>query len=90
LHGHTWVVELELEGKVPGDTGMVINFTELKELINYFDHAYINDLFPRLPTAENLADFFTDKLVGKQLFSFVKVKVWESDHAYAEDEWGDA
>lgn len=86
LHGHTWVIEFELDGE-PKRDGMVVNFVELKALINFFDHGYINDIVNFLPTAENLAVFFIDKLREKDLFTYIKVRVWESDHAYAEEEW---
>jgi len=86
LHGHTWLIEFELEGE-PKEDGMVINFTELKALINYLDHGYINDLVNFLPTAENLTRFFIDQLKEKELFTYIKVRVWESDHAFAEEEW---
>lgn len=86
-HGHTWWVEFTLCGKVNVDSGMLVNFTILKGLIDRFDHKVVNDIV-ELPTAENLVGYFVNELIGLDLFTYVKVKVWESDHAYAEDEWG--
>ena len=86
LHGHTWRVAFEVEGFV-FQNGMLVNFTELKELLNTFDHSYINEKADFLPTAENLADYFMTKLLDKEIFTSISVKVWESDHAYAEAKW---
>lgn len=39
LHGHRWEVLVEIDSNVIGD--MIIDFTELKNIINKFDHACI-------------------------------------------------
>lgn len=88
LHGHTWVVEFTLCGQTNSDNSMLINFNVLKGLIDSLDHKFINEVIPMLPTAENLVGYFLSELLDEQLFTYIKVKVWESDHAYAEDEWG--
>lgn len=87
LHGHTWVVDFTLCGEVNSDDCMLVNFNILKEIIDNLDHKYINEIV-QLPTAENLVEYFLGKLLDMQIFGYIKVKVWESDHAYAEDEWG--
>ena len=87
LHGHTWKVEFGLEGPPNFETGMLINFTELKELIDSLDHCYLNAVVKFLPTAENVAKYFLEQLYKKQLFSYIMVTVHESDHAYATEEW---
>lgn len=84
LHGHSWIVEFFITGTDDFSNGMLINFTELKALINTFDHKFINDIVDFLPTAENLASYFAKKLVEKKGIYEVTVRVWESDHAYAE------
>jgi len=86
LHGHSWIVIFEVEGD-NCQNGMLINFTELKALINTFDHKYINEVVDFLPTAENLAHYFLERLIEKNIFNSIKVQIWESDHAYAEDSW---
>jgi 6-pyruvoyltetrahydropterin/6-carboxytetrahydropterin synthase len=57
LHGHQWVLEIEVSGIVD-ETGMVVDFVILKKMINdliveKFDHHHIND-FMAMPTAENM------------------------------------
>jgi 6-pyruvoyltetrahydropterin/6-carboxytetrahydropterin synthase len=86
LHGHTWVVEVEIYGNVDSDTGMVVNFNEIKSVIDSFDHGFVNDLL-KVPTAENLVSYLLEKFTGMSRFNGVRVRVYESENAYAEDEW---
>lgn len=86
LHGHSWVVEVWLEGEVDSDTGMVVNFVEVKKLIRSFDHKCLNDVVGFLPTAENLALHLAYSIRDLKNVENVKVRVWESEKAYAEVE----
>jgi len=60
LHGHSFRVELHLDGPVDPHTGWVMDFSEVKSifkpLYEQLDHNYLNDI-PGLenPTSENLA-----------------------------------
>jgi len=40
LHGHNWKVEIEIDGDV-NEIGYIIDFKELKDLLEPFDHAMI-------------------------------------------------
>jgi len=56
MHGHGWVLEVEVSGLVGDETGMVIDFVELKKSVNtlvidVLDHKCLNDL--RLPFSSN-------------------------------------
>ncbi len=61
-HGHNYVVEVTLSGRVDGATGMVTNLSELdsfaqRTMLDLFDHANLNTLEPfrdRVSTTENL------------------------------------
>ena len=86
LHGHTWRVQFEVEGQVDFKSGMVVNFNTLKESIDRFDHGLVNDIV-KLPTAEHLVMYFMKELKSMELFSYVRVRVYESEKAYAEKEW---
>ncbi len=62
LHGHRWRVEAAVRGGEPGDSGMVIDFMQLKawlrEIASVFDHRCLNEIEPFTampPTSENLA-----------------------------------
>jgi 6-pyruvoyltetrahydropterin/6-carboxytetrahydropterin synthase len=61
LHGHTWHLEVTLQGNVL-NTGFVYDFSELKnvvekEILNLLDHKCLNDValpFSVNPTCENI------------------------------------
>jgi 6-pyruvoyltetrahydropterin/6-carboxytetrahydropterin synthase len=58
VHGHSWILWVEIAGEVNPETGMILDFTDLKQIVNEliidkFDHSHLNDIIPN-PTAENL------------------------------------
>lgn len=86
LHGHTWLVEVWIEDNIDPETGMVVDFGEVKHQIDLLDHTTLNYVLPQEflpPTAENLVLYFL-KVIPKAY----RVRVWESDDAYAEG-WDD-
>ena len=78
MHGHTYKLEVVVDGKV-GKNGMVVDFNELKRIVDFeiiekLDHKNLNEIF-EIPTAENVASWIFKRLTGKiQLHS---VKLWE-------------
>jgi len=65
LHGHNYVVEIELSSPTLNATGFVRDYRELKALKHYLDkqidHRHLNDIFgPHGTTAEHLAKHFYD------------------------------
>ena len=85
-HGHTYAVEVTVEGPVVD--GMVIDFGHLKrhvrETIKAFDHTDLNKLLP-MPSCENLCAEFVKRLKpalgeGRRL----TVRIWEGDGKWAE------
>jgi len=87
LHGHTWKVEVAIEGKQLDDVGMVTDFADLKEqlkeILFEIDHVCLNDLayFKEVnPTTENIARYIYEeyKKIDKSL-KVKKVRLWESD-----------
>ena len=67
LHGHSFLVRLEITGEVDAHTGWVMDFAELKAafkpLYDRLDHNYLNDI-PGLenPTSEVLAKWIWDEM----------------------------
>ncbi|PDW01961.1 6-carboxytetrahydropterin synthase [Candidatus Viridilinea mediisalina] len=61
-HGHNYTLDVTITGTLDPRTGMVMNMTELKALVNEvleeFDHKHLNEDTPyfkdQLPTTENL------------------------------------
>ena len=92
-HGHNYALEVTVRGAIDPETGMVINLTELKAIVDEtvvqrFDHADLNAdaLFRgRVPTTENVAlviwDLLVPKLGGERL---AQVRVWEDDTLYVD------
>ncbi len=63
LHGHNYVVVVELEAETLNGDGFVRDYHELKPLKDYideaFDHRHLNDVMGNTPsTAEHLARHF--------------------------------
>jgi len=84
IHGHTYKVNIAVEATPDINTGMVIDFHDLKNIVNpvidVLDHDCINK-YIRLPTAENIALWIAKK-INKALLSYGvvlhSVKVWET------------
>jgi len=57
LHGHNWIVEVEITGERLNISGMLIDFTCISKVVNQLDHIYVNEVLPKdmNPTAENIA-----------------------------------
>lgn len=67
LHGHSFRVELKVEGEPGPDTGWIMDFGDVKAafqpIYDRLDHHYLNDI-PGLenPTSENLAVWIWNEL----------------------------
>ncbi len=86
LHGHTYKVELIIEGK--NRNGMVLDFADLKsvlrEVLAEFDHKSLND-FLEYPTVENIAEMLRDRFRKRLPFVFT-LRVWEGEGKWCEIE----
>lgn len=88
IHGHTFQVEVRVEGRELDGSGISIDFTEIKNRLASIlpDHTMLNDVFDFNPSAENLARHFYARL--KEFYPVKEVTVWESEDAaatYTED-----
>jgi 6-pyruvoyltetrahydropterin/6-carboxytetrahydropterin synthase len=95
VHGHNWQLQVGVSGPI-NSQGFVMDFKELKELINNLiinriDHKFLNELvipdFPsHNPTAENMIFWMADTIRRRLMTSKVNVvflKLWETDSSYA-------
>jgi len=95
-HGHNYRVLVTLAGAELDETGLLLDFKLLKNLlrpvVDYLDHQMINDLPPFTelnPSAENLARYFYDE-TSRELLEItsgrVRIKdctVFETDTSFA-------
>ena len=93
LHGHNWKVEVCVSGTQLTDSGLLIDFGELKayvgQVIDELDHRFLNELDSfndGNPSSENIASYIAN-CVDRQLKStnarISRVAVWESENACA-------
>jgi len=89
LHGHNYKVEVFIESQHLDETGIVMDFREvkslLKEALDEMDHQYLNELpaFSEMnPSAENIARHIFSVLAGSVMppVRLKEVTVWENEH----------
>ena len=84
LHGHTYKVELTIEGETRD--GMVLDFADLKQIARgvfaEYDHRNWNDVL-EYPSVENICDLLYEKLQARLRFQF-NLRVWEGHGKWAE------
>lgn len=66
-HGHSWTLKVSVEGEINYQTGMVVDFSILKDEVWYYvlsklDHKNLNDEFQFVPTCENLVIWIWEQL----------------------------
>jgi 6-pyruvoyltetrahydropterin/6-carboxytetrahydropterin synthase len=86
-HGHTYTVEVCVEGPVRG--GMVMDFDDLKRhvraVIAGLDHTDLNRIV-EVPTCENLCTYVLEELRRRlEGVATIRVRIWEGEGKYAED-----
>lgn len=91
-HGHNYKVRVTLAGESLDNTGLLLDFRELKNLMNSvidrLDHQMLNDIEPfnqLNPSAENMAKYFYDEISSRLCQSTAgrvrvrQIKLWETD-----------
>ncbi len=70
-HGHTYKLTVEISGEIAPQTGMILNYFELDEIVkpivdDELDHINLNGVFEHLTTAElmvaTIAQWITEEL----------------------------
>jgi 6-pyruvoyltetrahydropterin/6-carboxytetrahydropterin synthase len=84
LHGHTYKVEVIIEGE--NKTGMIMDFADMKQTIRAvlakYDHRSLND-FLEYPSVENICEMLQKRFREKWEFPFT-IRVWEGEGKWAE------
>jgi len=84
-HGHTYKIEVVIEGEKDA-SGMIIDFSELKKSIKaglaHFDHKMLNEII-EFPSVENICEAIKSKLAEHIPFPFT-LRVWEGHGKWVE------
>jgi len=65
LHGHNYILAVELQGKTLDDVGFLLDYGELSFVKNTYDaldHRHLNDVFGFNPTSENICKFYAHEI----------------------------
>ena len=91
IHGHNWKVRVTIEGERLDETGLLVDFIDVKNLmgqiLDRIDHQFLNEIPPFdvvNPSAENIAEYFWQKMAEGLVNTPVpvkvtEVKIWETD-----------
>lgn len=90
LHGHSFRVEVVVQGEVDPSTGWLLDYGEMRELVEplrlELDHYYLNEIAGlENPTSENLSAWIWKRLKPR-LPSLVRLVVHETCEARCEYE----
>ncbi len=90
LHGHTYKVDVIVEGDKKEDTECVADFSEVKavveEVIELVDHKLLNEIIS-YPTSENIALFLKEQLEKKLNDSNLRVSLYSLRIWEGKDKW---
>jgi 6-pyruvoyltetrahydropterin/6-carboxytetrahydropterin synthase len=93
-HGHNYTLDVTIKGQVDPATGMVMNMTDLKAIINgvldEFDHRHLNEDTPyfqdQIPTTENIVRVLW-RLIAPKLptgVGLARLRLYEMNDLWAE------
>ncbi len=89
-HGHNYKLEVEVSAKINKETGMVMDFGKIDEIVDLYvirilDHTQLNDHFSN-PTAETMLEQIARTLYVKmpQPIQVTRLRLWETEKCYAE------
>lgn len=85
MHGHTYHMEICVQNRVLQETGMVIDFGELKTIVNEdvidsFDHGFLNEHID-YPTCEMMVTWIW-AVLSRRVKGLQHIKVYETDGSY--------
>jgi len=85
MHGHSFKIEIHIEGEVDPEIGWIYDHKRISEAMNplleQLDHSYLNDIKGlESPTIEIMAAWFWKKIEA-QLPGLVEIKIYETPTA---------
>lgn len=91
IHGHNWKVRVTIAGERLDETGLLVDFIDVRDLmgkiLDRIDHQFLNEIPPFdvvNPSAENIAEYFYQKMIEglgntPVPVKVTEVKIWETD-----------
>ena len=88
LHGHSYLLYVTLHGPIDPETGMVLNFRDVKRrvrdrVLGRLDHCHLDDVLDQLSTAENICWWIAAQLVPEFGERLQRIELWETRTACA-------
>lgn len=82
IHGHSYMLEVEVSGQIDNETGWLMDYDELKRVVNPWvdgmDHQFLNDIEGlKHTTAEEIAVWFWNRL-QPQLPGLTRITIYEN------------
>jgi 6-pyruvoyltetrahydropterin/6-carboxytetrahydropterin synthase len=100
MHGHSYKMEVTVKGKPDPGTGFIINFVELKKIIQRdivekLDHRNLNNVMPveyHPVTVENMLKWiavmtpmrYNLYAASDKRANVISIKIWETEDSFAE------
>ncbi|MFS0687684.1 6-carboxytetrahydropterin synthase [Sporosarcina sp. 179-K 8C2 HS] len=95
-HGHDYILEVMVKGKLNNDSGIVVNITDIDKVVKSFVQKELDGKFlnkeihyfeTHMPTTENIISYIWNSLDGKiDNCQIHKIRLRENDFLYAEKE----
>jgi 6-pyruvoyltetrahydropterin/6-carboxytetrahydropterin synthase len=87
-HGHSYRLLVSLRGPIDPETGMVLNFRDVKRIvkervIHHLDHHHLDSVVGGLTTAENLCYWIASALADDLGPYLNRIELWETRTAFA-------
>ncbi len=91
VHGHNFKVQVVLAGERLDETGLLVDFIDVKNLMGQvmarLDHQFLNEIPPfdvKNPSAENIAEYLCTEMSSGLADTpvpvrILEVKVWETE-----------
>ena len=86
VHGHNYIVIVELSSEKVNEVGMIVDYRELEPIKTFIDtmldHRHLNDVLGFNPTAENMAEYLFN-LFERDFPQISAISVKETDKTIA-------
>ena len=91
LHGHSYILEVTITGPIVQDgpkQGMIMDFADIsaivkREIVDAWDHQFLNDILPFPTTAENMTGECFKKLTEAGL-PIDKIRLYETAKSFVD------